>query len=76
MRKLVIVDRSTGQIIPLTHEVYVVDYGLAERHIAQVSFGEYVDDEVEQWVIDNADLGRRLDNYNMGNLFFGDGGTS
>lgn len=71
MKNLVIVHPGTGTVIPLSDEVYVFDYDIAERHIAAVSLGEYVSDEVEGWIIDNADLGRRIDNYNMGNLFFG-----
>lgn len=73
MKNLVIVHPGTGTVIPLSDVVYVVDWDRAERHIANVSNGEYLPDEVEQWVIDNADLGRRVDNYNIGNFLFGEG---
>lgn len=71
MKNLVIVHPGTGTIIALSDEVYVFDYDMAQRHIERVSGGEYADDELEGWIVDNANLGRRIDNWNMGNLFFG-----
>lgn len=70
-RNLVIIHPGTGTVIPLSDEVYVFDMDVAEAAVTAVSLGEHVWDEVEGWAIDNANLGRRIDNWNMGNMFFG-----
>lgn len=72
MKNLVIIHPGTGTVISLSDEVYVFDMDVAERAVTAVSLGEHAWDEVEGWAIDNADLGRRIDNYNMGHLFFGE----
>ena len=72
MRNLCIVHPGTGTVIALSDKVYVCDYAQAERHVQAIANGEADTDEVEGWIIDNADLGIRIDNWNMGNLFFGE----
>jgi hypothetical protein len=71
MKNLCIVHPGTGTIISLSDEVYLFDYGMAERHVQAVANGEAADEEIEGWIADNADLGIRIDNVNIGRLFFG-----
>ena len=63
-RYLYIVEPSTGAIFDLTEHIFLVDSARVPASIDAL--------DVEEWIVDHAqDIGYRLDNYNMNNLFFG-----
>ena len=69
MRNLVIYHAGTGTVIGLSDEVYLID--------VNAPWHEDPDDLIERLSNGEADIpprehkGIRIDNYNMGNLFFG-----
>ena len=65
MKKLWIYHPGTGTVIPLSDEVYLVDIA----NISDELYAEMLDGIT---VSPRRHLGRRIDNYNMTNLFFGE----
>lgn len=65
-RDLLIYHSGTGTLISLRDEVYLVDATRVREDILDsMEMGGTVDEREH--------MGYRLDNWNMGNLFFGDG---
>lgn len=63
-RDLLIYHPGTGTLISLRDEVYVVDAARVREDILDaMEMGGTVDEREH--------MGRRIDNWNMGNLFFG-----
>ena len=64
MKNLWIYHPGTGTVIALSDEVYLVD----TANLSDELYGEMLDGAA---VSVREHLGRRIDNYNMTNLFFG-----
>lgn len=66
MRDLIIYHPGTGTVMPLSDEMYVIDCG---------RITEYANEALDMGATDidpREHLGYRLDNHNIGWLFFGD----
>lgn len=65
MKTLYIYHPGTGTVIPLSDEVYLVNAEwVSEDILDAMSDGMTLDERIHK--------GRRIDNYNMTNLFFGE----
>lgn len=65
MKTLYIYHPGTGTLIPLSDEVYLVNAEwVSEDILDAMSDGMTLDERIHK--------GRRIDNYNMTNLFFGE----
>jgi hypothetical protein len=65
MKDIIIYHPGTGTVISLRDEVYAIDYNMLNDELQQ---------DIESGNLSHANAyayGARLDNYNIGNLFFG-----
>ena len=65
-RDLVIYHPGTGTAIPLSDKVYLIDYANLRPETQEMLLDGAIDAEYAYAI------GRRIDNYNMTNLFFGE----